>query len=207
MSCKRWTNHERQILIDLFADNYTNDICKILNRSYSSVASQSYLLGLKKSEKFMEMELQKQSERLKKVGEKSRFKKGQYAHNKGKPMSKNVYDKIKHTFFKKGNIPHNAKFDGYETLSKGYVEVRISQGHYEKKHRHIWMQHYGEIPENHIIIFKDKNRFNFDIDNLEMISIAENMKRNTITRFPPELRKAIHLIKKIKQKAYAKEQN
>lgn len=207
MSCKKWSDDEKKILIDLFADNYTNDICKILNRSYGSVTSQSYLLGLKKSEKFMAMELKKQADRLKKVGEKSRFKKGQHAHNKGKPMSKDVYDKIKHTFYQKGNIPHNTKYDGYESLAKGYLEIRVAQGQYEKKHRHIWMQHHGEIPENHIIVFKDKNRFNFDIDNLEMITIAENMKRNAITRFPSELRKAIHLIKKINQKLYAKKQN
>ena len=43
-----WSDNERKILLEMFCDNYTSTICKILNRSYGSVSSQSLLMGLKK---------------------------------------------------------------------------------------------------------------------------------------------------------------
>jgi hypothetical protein len=49
------------------------------------------------------------------------------------------------------------------------------------------------------IIFKDKNKLNFDINNLELISLKEHMARNTIQRFPKELKQLIHLNTKLKK--------
>jgi hypothetical protein len=207
-SIRLWSDNERKILLEMFCDNYTTTICKMLNRSYGSVSSQSRLMGLKKSDSFMKMELQKQADRLKIVGVANQYKKGRDPENKGKPMSKELYDKCKPTMFKKGNNPHNTKYDGHERISKdGYVEVRIRKGKYDLKHRLVWKELNGDIPKGFIVVFKDKNKTNIVIENLELISFEENMKRNTIQRYPGELKSTIRLINKLKRTINAKEQN
>jgi len=203
-----WSEQERQIMISMFSNNYTDDVCKILNRSYHSVCSQSNLMGLKKSDSFRKMELQRQADRLKVAGEKFRYKKGREPENKGKPMSNQLYNKCKGTMFKKGNEPHNTNYDGHERISKdGYTKIRISKGKYVLKHRLIWEQTNGKIPKGFIVVFKDRNQQNITIENLELISREENMQRNTIHRFPAELKSTIRLVNKLKRNINAKEQN
>lgn len=203
---KLWTDEERRLLTDLFPDNYTIDVCKVLKRGYKSVCSQADLMGLRKSEAFMKMELNKQGERIAQAGKAYQFKKGQASHNKGMKMPKETYEKVKHTMFKKGILPHNTKFDGHERLNKdGYIEVRIALGKYVLKHRHIWEQHNGKIPKGMVLVFKDRNKENLSIDNLELITMGENMTRNSIHRYPPELKSAIKLVSKLKRTINAKE--
>lgn len=157
-------------------------------------------MGLKKSEAFMKMELERQAERIRMVGVQSRYHKGREPENKGKPMPKEVYEKVKRTMFKKGNKPHNTKYDGHERISKdGYAEIRVRLGKYVLKHRHIWEQANGKVPTGYIVVFKDRNPNNIVLDNLELISREENMLRNTIHRFPAELKSTIRLVNKLKR--------
>tara|TARA_R110002020_G_scaffold370158_1_gene581886 strand:- start:1225 stop:1728 length:504 start_codon:yes stop_codon:yes gene_type:complete len=53
---------------------------------------------------------------------------------------------------------------------KSHVRVR--------RPRAIWESKHGPIPHNHVIIHLDGDRYNDDIDNLDCISRAENLKRN-----------------------------
>lgn len=188
----------------MFADHYTEMICKVLNRSYASVSNQAFIMGLKKSNSFMEMELNKQGKRLKIVGFNNQFKKGTIAHNKGQKMSADVYEKAKPTMFKKGIKPHNSLAPGTITIrtdKRGikYYFIKVEgQRILRPLHIHIWQENNGPIPAKHNIVFKDKNTMNCTIDNLECISNTELMNRNTITRFPKELRSTIHLLKKVK---------
>jgi hypothetical protein len=49
------------------------------------------------------------------------------------------------------------------------------------------------------IRFKDGNRLNVNIENLELVSNGENMAKNTIMRFPKEVRQTIRILNKIKK--------
>lgn len=72
--------------------------------------------------------------------------------------------------FKKGHEPHNIKYDGYERINKdGYTEIRISKGVFREKHRLLWEEHFGEIEKGMNIIFKDGDRTNITIENLEKV--------------------------------------
>lgn len=203
-----WNEADIQIVATLFADNYTENICKLLNRSYRSVAQQAFKMGLKKSEAFKKMELERQANRLQISGAAHRFSKGNIPVNKGKKMSAEMYQKCKATMFKKGNEPHNTKYNGHERITKdGYTEVRVKKGKYILKHRIIWEQQNGKIAKGYLVVFKDGDKQNFDIANLELITREENMKRNTIQRFPSELNSTIRLVNKLKRTINAKEQN
>lgn len=51
-----------------------------------------------------------------------------------------------------------------------------------RRPRKIWEEHHGPIPDNHVIIHKDGDKHNDDIENLDCISRADNLKRNNVNR-------------------------
>ncbi len=82
----------------------------------------------------------------------------------------------------------------------GYLYSKIKDGVWELTHRLEWIKHNGEIPYGYIVVFKDKNRMNVAIDNLECISLQENMKRNSIQRYPLEVQDCMKLLSKLNKK-------
>lgn len=201
-----WTNEERKILTEMYPNNYTQTISNVLNRSYSSVSAQTYLMGLKKSEAFRVMELQKQAERLKIVGTPGRYQKGRTPENKGKKMPTELYEKVKHTMFKKGQLPHNAYKNWKEVTRKSkqgkqYWLIKLpNENKLKPKHIWLWETKNGKVAKGFNVVFKDGNQLNCIIENLECISNAELMNRNTIHQYPTELKKTKILINKIKSK-------
>lgn len=206
MKKKFWTNEDRAMLVELFPNMRTQQIADLMGRGYSSISNQANLMGLHKSPEFRESEQSGRITKLLTKGAVHRFKKGQEPPNKGKPMPDGVYQKAKATMFKKGSTPANAKHDGYERLSKdGYIEVRVRQGKFRAKHHLIWEEINGPIPFGMIVVFRDKNPLNLSATNLELISRAENMKRNTFHRYPPELKQTIRLVSKLKRLIHEKQ--
>ena len=100
----------------------------------------------------------------------TRFKKEMTPWNKGIKVGL-----IPHSAFKKGNIPWNTREIFTERVNKaGYTEIKIEEPKkWEKKHRWIWRQKYGEIPKGSVIIFADGNKSNFDINNLICVTRNE----------------------------------
>lgn len=201
-----WTADKIKYLSDNYADMSTDDIAKHLKITRSQVYNKAHHMNLHKSEEYIKEILTKEAARLPEAGKAYRFTKGLIPFNKGQKMSAELYEKCKPTMFKPGQKPHNTKYDGHERMTKdGYIEVRIRQGKYKLKHRHVWEQTNGSIPRDSIIVFKDGNKLNCTIDNLEMITKAENMMRNTMRRFPVELQQSIKLIHKLKKQINEKQ--
>lgn len=135
----------------------------------------------------------------------SQFQKGMVSHNKGKKqeeyMTPEGLARVQKNYFKKGHTPHNTRYDGHERITKdGYIEVRISRGEYRLKHLHQWEQENGPLPEGHCLRCIDGNIKNCDPENWKLITRAENMKLNSIRRFPPELQKTISLVSSLRKK-------
>lgn len=82
--------------------------------------------------------------------------------------------------FKKGNRPQNILPIGAEIMREdGYLYVKIGQPNkWKQKHRLIWEQHNGSVPDEHVILFGDKDRLNFNIDNLILASKAQVLQLN-----------------------------
>lgn len=101
-----------------------------------------------------------------------KFKKGQKSWNKG---MKGLNTGGEKGWFKKGATPHNKADIGDEIVTKeGYTRIKVkNEGTYperfEAKHRLVWQEHHGEIPEGHVVIFADRDVTNFDIDNLLLV--------------------------------------
>lgn len=101
-----------------------------------------------------------------------RFKKGQKAWNKDKKGINLGGENGKKTQFKKGHTPHNHRPVGSERINvDGYVEIKVAEPRkWLPKHRVIWEKVNGPVPIGHAVIFGDRNRRNFDLDNLILIS-------------------------------------
>lgn len=143
------------------------------------------------------------------TGNDCRFKKGQTPFNKGKKietwMKPEMIASLKKTCFKKGQLPHNTLYDGAIRVRKdktgaSYQYIRLAKGKWELLQREVWRQHFGEIPEGRLITFKDGNTMNCNPTNLRLMDRQANMVRNTIHRYPVEVKQAIRVIGKLKRK-------
>lgn len=103
------------------------------------------------------------------TGRTGQFQKGQKPHNKGKKGI--CADGCEKTWFKKGHIPKNYRPVGSERVNKdGYVEVKVADPNkWKLKHRVVWEAVNGKIPKGCIIIFRDNDKTNINIDNLLLI--------------------------------------
>ena len=110
------------------------------------------------------------------TGLSGRFEKGHVPVNKGKkfPGTGNI------TTFKKGNIPANKMKVGEDVITTdGYVKTKIAEPNvWEYKHKLIWAEAHGPVPEKHSVIFADGNKLNLSIDNLLLVSRAELLMLN-----------------------------
>lgn len=204
MPGKIWTSEEDKIIVEMYEDTSTKLLSELLNRTENSIYNRANLLGLKKSEKYLKSEQSGRIIKFSDLGAKHRFKKGHQPKNKGLSisefMSEDAIKRSAATRFKKGHIPANAKKEGDGAISirkdksgHKYKYIRISLGKWELLSRVVWAKHHGQIPLDHVIIFKDGDTLNCAIDNLECISKRENMKRNSYHRFGKEIASAIQL--------------
>ena len=211
-----FTDEMIEELKELYPNTLSADLAKRFNCSVHAIYNWANKLGLKKTKEFISETSRKHSSRPDHGGRKTRFKKGQTPPNKGKKqtefMSKEAIEKTKATRFRKGIVPHNHKPIGYERINRdGYIEVKVRDEKYtrnfELKHRLIWEKHFGPIPESHNIQFKDGNKLNCKIENLYMISRAEQVStENTIHRYPSELKTAIRRMNKLQKQIKEYEQ-
>lgn len=111
-----------------------------------------------------------------------RFKEGHASPNKGRTWdeighSPEKQAKMRSTCFKKGNMPHNCEAlpVGVERVNRdGYVMVKVAMrkshegcnDNWKAKHRMVYEQNHGSIPEGCQIVFADGDKRNFDPDNL-----------------------------------------
>jgi hypothetical protein len=105
----------------------------------------------------------------------NKFKPGHTPVNKGKKGGG-----WEPTQFKKGSIPHNYLMVGSERVNgDDYIDIKISETNtWKAKHIIIWEKHNGPVPKNHAVIFGDKNKRNFDINNLILVSRKQLLTLN-----------------------------
>lgn len=193
MRGRPWTEEEQQVIKDMFPDHFASELVEILGRSESSIYQQAKCLGVKSSKDKIVRAAKMTSMNPNSIA--TRFKKGHVSHNKGKKMDAETYAKVRGTMFKKGNIPANHRPVGSERLNvDGYVEVKIAEPNkWRGKHRVIWEREHGEVPKGYSVSFKNGNRQDFSLDNLILVSWSDLMNRNSLHRYPDELKEVIML--------------
>lgn len=133
--------------------------------------------------------------------------------NKGTKGIYNVGGNV--TSFKPGQRPSNYKPVGHERVDQdGYILVKVSdEGDWHErwraKHRVVWEEANGPIPEGHVILFADRDKTNLDLDNLLLISNSQlaRMNQNDLIKDNPELTKTGLIITDIITKVSERKEN
>ena len=194
---KRFTPKEDKFIKENYLKLSIPKLSKKLNRAVGSVYGRIKLLGLSIPREIIKQRC-KEAAKAQKYN-KGRFKKGHKTWNAG---TKGLTKRNK-TTFKKGQKSWNIKPVGTISIRKdkrsglAYKYIKIADNKWKLFHREIYRQHFGTIPPRTKITFRDGNSMNCTISNLEAISNNEAMNRNTIHRYPPELKTAIKRINKL----------
>jgi hypothetical protein len=110
------------------------------------------------------------------------------------------------TQFKKGQNPHNTKPIGYRSYRDGYMVEKTAQG-FKLVHVLLWESINGPVPKGMFVVFKDRNKANIALDNLELIDRHEHMRRNNIKNLPEELREVLSIKRSITRQINKLEKN
>lgn len=115
-----------------------------------------------------------------------RFPKGSEPWNKGKKY--HAGGRSSESWFKAGHTPVNHRPVGSERIDKdGYVMVKVQEPNvWALKHRVVWEEHHGKVPDGHVITFVDQDKTNTDISNLKLISNKQNAVMNKIGLRPDD---------------------
>lgn len=214
-----WTPQELATLADLYPTHSAAEIARLLGRKVLSVYQGAKKLGVKKTQAYLAEHCRLKKGEVIPGSEKHRFIKGQLPHNTGLRRPGYHRGGMRETQFKKG-VRSGIAAKNWVPVgtvlpdSDGYLRIKVREAVFGKEptgagnpdvwpqlHRCIWELHHGPIPLKHIVVFKDRDRQNCVIENLELISLAENARRNRMwTNYPPELARAIQINGVLKRK-------
>jgi len=199
MARRYWTPAEEQLLRERYPDTPTSELCALLNRKAADVYAKAQDLGVSKSEAF----LTGPNSGRKRAGcapNAGTFKPGLIPWNKGTHFC--AGGRSAETRFRPGEKPQTwvpigtvAKSgDGYwKRKVRGDAPRGMSRRNWVWLHIECWEQHHGAVPPNHLVAFKNGNRDDIRIENLELVSRRDWIKRHTLHNLPKEIVQVIQL--------------
>jgi hypothetical protein len=220
---RNWTQQERDTVRELYPNTKTSKIAEQLGRAEHKVYQCAAKMGLKKSAEYLASPEACRLRRGDNIGARYRFVKGHAPSNKGLRRPGYAPGRMSETQFRKGERSGRANINwkpiGTILIdTDGYRRIKVRDAVYGKEpsgfgnvrvwpllQRHVWEQYRGPIPAGHTVVFRDGDKANCDIENLEMISRGDLMRRNTIhNRYPKEIINAIMLLGAVKRKVREK---
>lgn len=197
----RWTEAETEQVRLRYSVERTADLAASLDRGVGAVYQHAAALGIKKSIDFIRADGRRRASLPDAPGTNYRFPKGLTPWNKG--VNFIAGGRSVETQFKPGCLSGRAAARyqpiGAERLSKeGYLERKINddmqtQKRWRAVHILTWEAVHGPLPKGHALVFRDGNKANIALENLEPITRAELMRRNSVHSMPPELEKLVLL--------------
>lgn len=208
MKRRLWTEPELELLRSSYANTKTANLAIALGRGVQNVYAKATKLGLTKSEEYRASPAACRLRRGDQVGAAHRFQKGHVPANKGLRRPGWAPGDMAKMQFKKGRAAHEAWNYlpiGSHRLSKdGYLERKVIDDpsifpvrRWVGVHRLVWSEVHGPIPVGHVVAFLPGRRSTdlalITADALELLTLAENLKRNSFYRYGPEIVKVVQL--------------
>lgn len=188
---KMWSPEEKAAFLLAYPDTPAAELAARFNVTVVQVYSAAKRWGVPKSAAFMAGPL---SGRLDGVrGSETRFQKGQQPS--GSPFHPGHKCGVA-TRFKKGAPPGNKQEIGALRInSMGDLDIKFGPGARDWlcMRRFVWEQAYGPIPPGMCIVAKNGDGDDTRLENLEMLTRSENIRRNLLNRYPKELRNVMAL--------------
>ena len=175
-----WSLQSDAIVRALYPTTSARALARHLGRTPGAIKQRAKALGVRTKPEWLE-----------KTRQINLFHRGQTPWNKGRSYIPG--GRSQQTRFKPHHKPHTWHPIGHDRISKdGYHQRKLTdtgctRHDYVFIHRLIWRWHGNALPDGHVIIFIDGNKANCDINNLELVSRTELMRRNSIHRLPEEL--------------------
>jgi hypothetical protein len=206
-----YTSDDYKKLFELFPHRSSAEVARLMNRTVCSIQAAAHKAGIHKTAEYLASPAACRLRRGDRVGAAYRFKPGQIPANKGmrRPGYSKRHGRMQETTFKKGQVSRNTLPIGTVKMdSDGYLRRKIANGIggfgnprvWEYVHKKVWQDAHGPIPKGFRIWWKDGNHRNNVLENLEMVSGAEHMKRTTIHNLPESLKEVIRLNGKLKRR-------
>ena len=185
----QWTPAEIALLHTRYPTTLTAILAAELGISINAINNAAFKRGIKKTAEYKSALTRSASH-----GVGNRFQPGHATWNKG--LSMPARGRAVETQFKKGQRTHNTRPLGSTRINvDGYIEIKIAEPNvWNALQREVWKQHHGSYPPPGIsIVFRDGNRQNCAIDNLETATRQELMARNSCHQHGPEIAQLIQL--------------
>lgn len=200
MNGRPWTPQEDAQLRKLFPHISSAKVAKCMRVSVIRITARAKRLDLRKTQKYLDSPDACRLRRGDHVGKEFRYPKGHVPANKGLRRPGFAPGRMATTQFSRGGVPHNTlplwsfriNTDGYLLLKTGKPGGKPNNG-WEFVHKLVWEQAHGPLPDWRVarIWWKDRDRSNCSLSNLELVSSQEHMARTTIHNYPPELKRTI----------------
>ncbi len=206
----RWTPKAEAQLRKLFASLSAEDIAERMGCKLSSIYNHAQILGLRKSKDWISKRTAQRWKEGRHEGSRQHcFRKGEVPHNKGLRRPGYSPGNMARTQFKKGRPAaqsHNYVPIGtekYDTKRKVLVRKITDDpsiypaARWRPVHVMVWEAVHGPVPAGHIVIFRPGMKSlvasEITIDRIELVSLRENMRRNSIHNLPPALVEVVQL--------------
>jgi len=191
-------------MAERFPNELTSVVAEVLGRTVAATFNQAQKLGLNKSAEYLSSPSACRLRSGANIGAACRFQKGHVPANKGLRRPGWAPGRMRSTQFRKGER-RGVAVDlyqpiGAERYSKdGYLQRKTNddlprQARWKFVHRLIWEEANGPIPAGHVIGFRNGDKTDLRLENLELISRVERMRRNTLHNFPKPLASTIQLL-------------
>lgn len=197
-----WVTADDALLRARYPHESTAALARELRRSLPATYGRARILGLSKSAVYLASPDACRLRRGDHVGARFRFPKGHVPANKGlhRPGYSVGRGRMQETQFKKG-VATNWRPVGDTRLVDGYIYRKISDVrnvpwtvNWKPEHVLRWTSVHGPVPAGHALAFKNGDRTDIRLDNLELLSRAQLMLRNTIHTLPAPLAETIQLL-------------
>lgn len=199
-----WSAADDAVLRRIYPDTLTSEVARQLRRTACAINARVGILGLHKSAAYLASPAACRLRRGDEVGKRFLFAKGHVPANKGLRRPGWAPGRMRETQFKRGERRGVAvllyKPIGTERVSKdGYRERKVNdalplQARWRAVHLILWEDVNGRIPKGHALTFTNRDKTDVRLDNLELITRRELMRRNSIHTLPPDLASAIQLL-------------
>ena len=195
MTGRAWTEAEDAAIRDLYATHSAGEIAAHLGRTKGAVFQRAHNLGLKKTREWIAQRTAQVMADPDHGGRSAQFRPGEEPWNKGKHYQPG--GRCAETQFKPGVLQGRAlalwhPVGSLRIDADGYLQRKINDDlpmhkRWRAEHLVIWEAAHGPLPAGHAVVFKDGNKQHVELDNLELVSRAELMRRNTVHRYGKEI--------------------
>lgn len=193
-----WSPEDDALLRERYPHESTQALANALRRTLPPVLGRAAILGIKKTNEYLASLAA--TSKLREAGAAFRFPKGNVPANKGLRRPGYAPGRMSETQFKKGESLNRMPI-GSTRLVAGYLYRKVSDiphvswtRNWTIEHRLLWEKANGSVPPGHALIFKNGDRSDIRLGNLQLITRRELMARNSVHNLPLELAYTIQLI-------------